>query len=100
MLQPFFKNLFPASLTGQILVAAGAGTASLAVILGFGTWYHRYNTEPYKYGVCWPHYQEKHKEGIKRLNYDDYESRNRDKEYKDCMKAARKGGKIYPPTKE
>lgn len=68
------------------------------------SWIKWYRTDQYRLTVCWDHYT-----ALDKASYNNNLSRSSviltDQylqtlaEYKDCLKSARKGTKIYPPSK-
>ena len=62
------------------------------------SWIQWYRTDQYRLTVCWNHYTVFDKISHSSIKRSDKNYLQTLEEYKDCLKSARKGTKIYPPS--
>lgn len=100
----FLNNSLPQAWTARLGVL-GAGLLVSGYIASYPySWIQWYRTDQYRLTVCWNHYtalskvhfiQAQH--NIRKISKRDYYQTVQ--EYKECIKSARKGKEIYPPSK-
>ena len=92
------KSLMPRQRTYQLGLALAGGVLGLYVLSFPYSWIQYHRTEKYRLSVCWEHFESFKKAEELNSGVTIGEVVRRRNEYTSCLKAARKGQKIYPPA--